>query len=184
MKRSIIISLVLLASVATKAQVSIGGKQSVEGISTILDFNSDADGNKVQGTGANSQGIILPAVGSAPVSLPSANNGTFIFDTSDMKVKMYEKGEWQPLSNEGDISNLKSNYSDETISRDQGAIIGSETSLAKGVLVLESSNKAMILPRISNPHKAVEGPYPGMICYDTISKSLAIFDGKVWNFWK
>jgi hypothetical protein len=55
---------------------------------------------------------------------------------------------------------------------------------AKGVLVLESADKAMILPKITNPHTTVKNPYPGMMCYDLTSKSLAVFDGANWNYWK
>ena len=42
----------------------------------------------------------------------------------------------------------------------------------------------MILPKVNQPEINVKSPYPGMICYDTASKTVAIFDGKVWNYWK
>ncbi len=66
----------------------------------------------------------------------------------------------------------------------EGVVIGGPASTADGVLVLESANKAMILPRINTPHLNVKNPYPGMMCYDTASKTLAVFDGSVWNYWK
>lgn len=173
MKKYIITSLVLFAAIAANGQVAIG-KEDINGSSTILDFYDGAN---------NFRGIILPAVQATPTSLSAANNGTFLFDVSEKKIKMYENGTWIDLSEEGDITNLEVNTSDEN-NQEQGVIIGSETSEAKGVLVLESTDKAMILPKISNPHETVKSPYPGMMCYDTVSKSLAIFDGKVWNYWK
>lgn len=172
------------------AQVSIGGKQSVEGNSTILDFNSTFDGKKAtDATANNTFGIILPSVASEPVitiqnqDVQSANNGTFVFDKSTKKVKMFENNKWRDLSETGSDSRIVSNNSDDT-SQNQGAIIGSATSSAKGVLVLESADKAMILPRIDKPHTSVKNPYAGMMCFDTASKTLAVFDGTNWNYWK
>ena len=173
MKKYILTSLVLFAAIAANGQVAIG-KEDINGSSTILDFYDGAD---------NFRGIILPAVESAPTDLTAANNGTFLFDTSDNKVKMFENEIWIDLSEEGDDTNLQINSSDEN-NQEQGVIIGSETSQAKGVLVLESADKALILPKIANPHTTVKSPYPGMMCYDTVSKSLAVFDGSVWNYWK
>lgn len=155
-------------------QVAIG-KENMNGNSTILDFN-DAAGN--------TNGIILPAVNDTSTALATIttnNNGTFLFDKSDNKVKMYENNGWIPLSDTGDSSEILVNTSTEV---GDGVIIGSQTTDAKGVLVLESANTAMILPKIANPHTSVKSPYPGMLCYDTVSKTMAVFDGKVWNYWK
>ncbi|MCA6065913.1 hypothetical protein JI747_001905 [Chryseobacterium sp. RG1] len=156
------------------AQVAVGGVQSVEGTSTILDFNN---------TPTNTNGIILSAVSSAPTSFTSSNNGTFLFDRADSKVKMFENNTWVDLTDTGSSTSITVNTSSES-SEPQGVIIGSNTSNATGVLVLESSNKALILPRIADPHLNVQKPYPGMICYDTVSKTLAAFDGINWSYWK
>lgn len=177
MKKNITTIFVILAVFTANAQISIGGKESVEGTSTILDFNDVA---------TNTMGIILPSVDNLTNSLASTtinNNGTFLFDKSTSKVKMYENNAWVDLSSAGNSSQIVANTSNESPSN-QGTIIGSETSNAKGVLVLESANKAMVLPKIANPHINVKSPYPGMMCYDTVSKSLALFDGSVWNYWK
>lgn len=151
-------------------QVAIG-KQEVEGNSTLLDFEN-----------LTTNGLILPAVNQFPEGLDrSTNGGTFLYDLADNKVKMYENGIWVDLSKSGNSSAILINTSTEV---GAGAIIGSDKTEAKGVLVLESETKAMILPRIYSPSEHVKGPYPGMICYDTASKSIAVFDGEVWNFWK
>lgn len=175
---------VLLVSMATlaNAQVSIGGKQEVEGTATLLDFNSPLTADTNSTTNNNTSGIILPAVEKESV-VTSPSNGTFIYDHEAKIVKMFENGSWVALSGEGNNSKIEVNTSPD-LNANQGAIIGSETSAAKGVLVLESSDKAMILPRIANPHTNVKSPYPGMMCYDTVRKSLALFDGTNWNYWK
>ncbi len=167
----IIIAIFSLASFAS-AQVAIG-KENINGTSTLLDFD-DAS--------TNFKGIILPALDATP-TLTSVNNGTFLFDKSDNKIKMYENGIWVALSDAGDSTQIETNNSVESASN-QGVIIGATSSSAIGVLVLESEDKALILPKISNAHTTVKNPYPGMICYDTVSKKLAIFDGNFWNYWK
>ncbi|WP_228431919.1 hypothetical protein [Chryseobacterium shigense] len=151
------------------AQVAIG-KETVDGNSTLLDFNN---------TAANTKGLILPATQGIPAGSPA--NGTFIFDTFDDQVKVYENNTWKALSDIGNGSAIVANTSDET---GNGVVMGTQAGSADGILVLESPDKAMILPKISSPHLNVKNPYPGMICYDTASKTFAVFDGTFWNYWK
>lgn len=164
---SIVVALVIFNF--SFAQVAIG-KQEVNGSSTVLDFNN------VTG---NTKGLILPAT--SGVATGSLVNGTFVFDVTDNKVKVYENDAWKPLSDAGSSSAVVANNSAEV---GKGVIIGASSSTADGVLVLESPDKAMILPQIAAPHINVKNPYPGMMCYDTASKTLAVFDGSVWNYWK
>lgn len=176
MKKTFYFIPILLISNFVFGQVGIG-KQSVNGNNTILDFEDSS---------SNTNGIILPSVNNtsnALASTPSNNNGTFLFDKSDSKVKFYENSIWKDLSNAGSSTQITANTSSES-SNSQGVIIGNSTSNAKGTLVLESTNKAVILPKVSNPHANVKNPYPGMMCYDTNSKSLAVYDGSVWSYWK
>lgn len=156
------------------AQVAIG-KNTVEGTNTLLDFNN---------TLTNTSGIILPALETSPLGLPTANNGTFIFDRTLKKVRMFENNSWVDLTDEGDETAIQLNTASDNTAVTTGVIVGSETSDANGVLILESTNKAMILPKINRPHENVKSPYAGMMCYDTESKSLAIFDGTNWSYWK
>ncbi len=169
MKKLIFSFIILGTAVTATAQVAIG-KNNVTGTSTLLDFES------------NFRGIILPAVSMTDVpALNENNNGTFLFDLDTQTVQMFENESWVPLSDEGDASAITVNPSAET---GEGAIIGAETTDAVGVLVLEASDKAMILPKVADPHLTVKSPYPGMICYDTASRTIAVFDGAVWNYWK
>lgn len=177
MKSKIIYSVVFCSlAFYASGQIAIG-KKSINGNSTILDFDD---------TAGSFRGIILPSVENTVNALASNatyNNGTFLFDKSDKKLKMYEAGNWKSLSEEGKIDDLIINDAAEN-KQGQGVIIGEKSSSAKGILVLESVDKAIILPKIDKPHETVNSPYPGMMCYDTESKSVAIFDGKVWNYWK
>lgn len=177
MKKFQYISVLLMGLGFTNAQVAIG-KTSVNGNSTILDFDSSA---------TNTNGIILPAIADKSTAIAATstnNNATFIFDKSDSRVKMYQNSTWIDLSDgEGDgtaVTNL-TNSSAET---GKGVVIGASSSNALGVLVLESSTKALILPQINNPATNVKSPFPGMMCYDTASLSLAVYDGVRWNYWK
>lgn len=167
--KNISIAVALILFNFSLAQVAIG-KQAVDGNSTVLDFNNAA---------GNTKGIILPAT--SGVATGSLVNGTFIFDTTDNKVKVYENDTWKPLSDAGSSSAVVVNTTAEL---GKGVVMGQPTSTADGVLVLEAPDKAMILPQIATPHLNVKNPYPGMMCYDTTSKTLAVFDGTVWNYWK
>jgi hypothetical protein len=51
-------------------------------------------------------------------------------------------------------------------------------------LVLESTSKALVLPKVANAETEIKSPAVGTMVYDLYSKSLAIFDGAKWNFWK
>lgn len=94
---------------------------------------------------------------------------------------MRQNNIWVDMTSPGDLSKITQNTSTEV---GNGVIIGSNTSSANGVLILEATDKALVLPKIASPQTNVRSPYPGMICYDTTSKSVAVFDGKVWNFWR
>lgn len=156
----------VITGVTTQAQTAIG-KRTVDGNSAILDFAS-----------GSTNGIILPAVTTLPAS-PA--NGTFLLDKNDRRVKMRQNGAWVNLSDQGSTSAIIANPATETANR---TVMGSRSSNADGVLVLESSDKALILPKINSPHLNVKSPYPGMMCYDTTSQSMAIFDGFAWSYWK
>ncbi|PWN63997.1 hypothetical protein [Chryseobacterium viscerum] len=167
--RNISIAAALIAFNSVFAQIAIG-KQTIDGNSTVLDFDNVA---------GNTKGLILPATSGLPTG--TLVNGTLIFDVTDNKVKVYENDTWKSWSDAGNSSAVIVNNSAES---GKGVIMGEAVSSADGVLVLESQDKAMILPKVATPHLNVKNPYPGMICYDTTSKTLAIFDGSVWNYWK
>lgn len=170
LNKTFLLMIFLMAIGFSKAQIAIG-KQSTEGNNTILDF----------GTGTTN-GIILPIVETLPTEGSAGlEGGTFLMDKNDLKLKMYDGTQWVALSDAGSISAVTFNTSAE---KGDGVIFGNNTTTAKGVLVLESTDKAMILPKVASPETNIKSPYPGTMCYDTTSKSVAIFDGLKWNYWK
>ncbi|CAD7797326.1 hypothetical protein CHRY9390_00150 [Chryseobacterium aquaeductus] len=171
----------------TNAQVAIG-KNSLGSASSILEFGGEtASDSNTDAETANFRGIILPGVTTSPVFPvvnPSTNNpqnGTFLYDTQLMKVRMFENGNWIDMTDTGTNAGLVSTVGTETGS---GVIIGSNTSAAQGVFILESSNTALNLPHIKDPANKVKSPYQGMMCYDTLGNCIAVFDGVNWSYWK
>lgn len=62
-------------------------------------------------------------------------------------------------------------------------VIGNETSTANGILVLESTTKAMVLPRVPS-YKDIVNPAPGMMVLTGVGeKTIAFFNGSQWSFW-
>lgn len=164
--------LICIIQYSVSAQVSIG-KEQTNGESTLLDFEEIN----------NTKGIIIPSVENfiQVKKGTTQENGIFIFDKTDAKVKVFENDLWKDLSTSGASTDVI-NYTTRT-DLGTGVIIGNENSNAEGVLILESDNMAMILPKINNPHNAVGNPYPGMICYDTETSALAVYNGQVWTYW-
>lgn len=159
------------------SQVAIG-KTSVSSASVSLEF------------GTGNRGMVLPWITST-ASVANVVNGTMIYDLTDKKVKIKYNTAWKDLS-----VNTEGTTIDPLTGIDGIAIqdAAQENTLAKvaigtltsdpGILVLEDKNKAMILPMVDSPHLNIINPAPGMIVYDTFNKQLAIYNGKVWSFWK
>lgn len=153
------------------AQLGIGVEVNSAG--RILDFEKSL---------TNTKGIILPIVENPPF-VGDIENGTFLFDASEMQVKVKEDNLWKKLTfNRGDLSLHKPNLGDEV---GGGVYLGDQVvNGPKGVLVLNAVDKALVLPHVFKPHENVKEPYPGMICFDTDSKSLFVFNGKYWSVWR
>ncbi|RXM39296.1 hypothetical protein BOQ62_12435 [Chryseobacterium sp. CH21] len=166
MKKTIILTLILAGLSSLKSQVGMG-KASVDG-DAILDFP------------VSTTGIILPIVEVLPTGA-AATNGTFLLDKTDLTIKMRSNDLWVPLSDAGNLTGTMPNTSAET---GGGVIIGATSSAAQGVLVLESISKALVLPKVNDPVANMKSPIAGTICYDTVSKTMAVFDGVRWSFWK
>ncbi len=159
------------------AQVAIG-KASVSSPSVSLEFGT---GNK---------GILLPWV-TGVSTVTGAVNGTLVYNTTDKKVYVKYASGWKDLSVDAtgttvdpitsvDGLTLQNSLDDLNTAK---VSIGTPTS-TPGILVLEDTNKAMVLPKVASPHLNIVNPSPGMIVYDTTKKQLAVFNGTVWSFWK
>lgn len=166
------------------AQVIIGDTSgtATNKTSVLLEFANT--GNK---------GIILPYVKNKPAT---PTEGTIILDASvptAARIKYYNgvigansPDGWQDLSGQdADLSTVLIDQPNNTELSNSKAIIGAETSSADGVLVLESTTKAMVLPIVSDVNN-VPSPSPGMMVYvnKAGSKRLAVYNGNKWSFWK
>ena len=158
--------------VALIGSISFGqlaiGIPNVTNNSVILEFGND--GNK---------GLILPYT---EAEIANAPNGTFIFDTSVNRVKVRIANNWVDLSNQNGASNL-ADQNVHTENSESGIVIGANTSNADGVLVLDATDQAMVLPIVDN-FTDIVNPSPGMIVYVRTNKRLAVFNGTKWTFWK
>lgn len=170
MKKIILFVLMVCTSSLLMAQVAIK-RQDVSSVSAILDFATNT-----------TDGIVLPAVSSA--ASVSAVNGMILFDRNDERLKYYQNGNWVMLSDTGDASKATAvNPSMENLN--SGAVIapdGGEPNDVLGVLELRSNSKAMVLPKVADPHINIPSPIAGTMVYDTVSQSVALFDGLAWNY--
>jgi len=197
MKNILIITFTAVSGVLL-SQVAIG-KGNLSGIGTTAVANPSISlefGDYITGEG---KGLIVPWVSSA-ANVTGAVPGTVIFDTSDKKMKYKKDGaDWFELSkNEtaivGNTQNFDTTGVVNTSLQDGIGVVenpGAKTSIGipkipaiPGILVLEDDNKAMILPKVPSPHLNIVNPEPGLMVYDTDTQYLAVFNGKVWNFWK
>ncbi|WP_419870685.1 hypothetical protein [Chryseobacterium sp. CT-SW4] len=157
-----------LISAFLSAQVAIG-KSVLESSSSSIEF------------GDENRGIVLPWV-TDTTSVQNAVNGTLIYDTSDHKVKAYENNAWVDLS--VDTTGTADTALQDPLNENTDAKVAIGTPTATpGILVLEDDDKAMILPKVADPHLNIIAPAPGMMVYDTNKKLLAVFNGSVWTFW-
>jgi hypothetical protein len=106
-------------------------------------------------TGQN-KGIILPMVESLPTG-SGATNGTFLIDRTDGRVKVKQNGVWLNLTRTANLTSATYDFNSSADTAD-GVIIGATSSVASGVLVLESTNKALMLPRVVSPHLNIKKP--------------------------
>ena len=185
MKNILILSALVLSN-CTFAQLAIG-KQTLSNTAVSLEF-----GNYVAGQG---KGLIVPYV-TAQNNVTNAELGTVIFDSSD-RIMKYRKsdGTWFHLSKNETVTVggqqnfdttgiVNTSIQNPLVDKPNAKVSMGYPTNTPGILVLEDNNKAMILPKVPSPHLNVINPEPGLMVYDTDSKMLAVFNGKVWSFWK
>ena len=175
-----IASIFLLGSIAlSNAQVIIGDAAgtATNKTSVLLEF--------AKGSGTGNRGIVLPYV----TTYPPATGGTIILDATDAtkaRVRFYNDTEWKDLSGQdATVSSALTIQTPATESTTAKAIIGAQTSAADGVLVLESTTRAMVLPQVANVQDILK-PAPGMMVYinKAGAKRLAVYNGSKWSYWK
>lgn len=171
--------LLFVYSISIHSQVAIG-KNSITNASVSLEFGNIAGDTSTQ------RGIILPWSNSTTaVENAGVVTGTLIYDTSDKKVKYYKDTYGTPIwfdlsPNSGSVdTSLQSSLTDNPEAK---VSIGNPTS-TPGILVLEDTTKAMILPLVDK-YSSVVNPTPGMMVYDLSNDMFCVFNGTVWSFWK
>lgn len=168
MKNIVFVILILVSGLTANAQMAIG-KHQVDG-SGIVDFS----------TGGVS-GIVLPWVTTIPTGT-SLSPGMLIYNAIEKKVMYYNGTAWVDLSiNAGTVNLTEQNAIPEVAG---GTVVGALSSPVKGILVLETTDKALILPKTSSPHLNIVNPMAGTICYDTTKKMMCVYNGNEWSFWK
>lgn len=113
-------------------------------------------------------------------------NATFILDATVKKVKVFTAGSWKDLSegagNENSVEmTLQSAFTENT---DAKVVIGDPETAPNGILVLESATKALVMPKVEDPHLNIAAPAPGMMVYDPVKNLLCVYNGTQWSYWK
>ena len=170
--KNIFLIFLLFLSIAINAQIAIG-KKAISNNSVSLEFGNE------------NRGLILPWVSTAN-NVTGAVDGTIIFDTQDKKIKVKSNGSWidYTAATNGAVDVSRQ---DKLVENTNSKVkIGNNISddATPGILVLTDNDKAMILPKVANPHLNIINPSAGMIVYDTINHQLVTFNGTVWSFWK
>lgn len=178
MKKLIITFFVLIMGFYTTNAQLVFGKDNASSPSVSLEF---AD--------TEAKGLLLPWVDNT-LSLIEAPNGTLIYDASEKTVKAKHNGGWMDLSVDKTGTTIDPNtgidgleiQEDLTENPSAKVSIGNENGTV-GILVLEDTDKAMVLPKVNDTDDIIN-PSPGMMVFVTSTNMLAVFNGSVWSFWK
>ncbi|WBV61853.1 hypothetical protein PFY12_06940 [Chryseobacterium camelliae] len=177
--KKLIISTLILFSVQAFSQVIIGdgAGTATNKTSVLLEFAN-----------SNNKGIVLPYVKTVPAA-SATNQGAILLDVSTAtaaRIKYSNGTSWIDLSGrDGDVTAALADQ--PTTAEDTAAkmVIGTVTSSTPdGVLVLESTTKAMVLPIVTDVNN-IPSPSPGMMVYvnKADAKRLAVYNGSIWAFW-
>ncbi|PZU79767.1 MAG: hypothetical protein DI529_17260 [Chryseobacterium sp.] len=134
---------------------------------------------------AENRGIILPYI-TDKTGINTA--GSIILNATTptaAKVEYYNGTSWVDLSVQ--TANVSSYLGIQPVAKENTnakTIIGSTTSSADGIMVLESTTKAMVLPIVSS-YQNIVNPAPGMMVLVNNGgiKTLAVYNGNQWSFW-
>jgi len=176
MKKIFLVLIVLTFKSSLLAQVIFGDAVGTasDKTSVLMEFANSGD-----------RGLILPYItDKSAITTP----GSIILDASTStaaKVKYYTGTVWVDLSVQP--SNVSSYLGIQPVAKENSSakvIIGSNTSAADGILVLESATKAMVLP-ITSSYQNIINPAPGTMTLINNGgiKTLAVYNGEQWSFW-
>ena len=176
MKKILLLPLFIFLINTVSAQVIFGDNvgTAANKTSVLMEFSN-----------AGNRGIILPYVtDKTGITTP----GSIILNATTptaAKVEYYNGTTWVDLSVL--TANVSSFLGIQPAAKENAnakMIIGSATSTADGILVLESATKAMVLPIVSS-YQDIVNPAPGMMALVNNGgiKTLAVYNGSQWSFW-
>ncbi|MBB6371310.1 hypothetical protein [Chryseobacterium shigense] len=163
-KYIIILNLALFISFFShmNAQVAIG-KTSVNG-SGILDFGTSVS--------------TIRTIVMNPINLPTCNatvKGAIASNAATGQLATCNGTAW---TNNGSTS---SSVTVSGTDAGNGVILGNPATTASGALILESTDKALILPKYAYPDLQVKIPTRGALVYDTTRKAVVYYNGTAWQ---
>jgi hypothetical protein len=164
MKKNIILNLALVFSffIQVPAQVAIG-KTSISG-SGILDFGTSASTIRT---------IVIN-----PINLPTCNASTLGAIASNASTGQFSTCNGTTWTNNGTVS---SSVTVSGTDSGNGVILGATSSSTSGALILEATDKALILPKYSYPDLQIKIPTRGALVYDTTRKAVVYYNGSAWQ---
>ena len=184
--KNIFTVIVLAAITSVNAQVIIG-----DAVGTVLPV-ANKTSVLLEFANTSNKGIIVPYITPTLPTGTAQVGGSIILDATtpaNARMKFYAGTDgWKDLSGQGANLTTPVNYlaaQPSGVTETGKSVIGAQSSMADGVLVLESNTKAMVLPIVANTDQIIK-PSPGMMVYvkKTGAKRLAVFNGAKWSFWK
>lgn len=176
MKNHLFGLILLFCNISIFGQVIFGDNvgTAIDKTSVLMEFSN-----------AGNRGLILPYItDKTGLTTP----GSIILNATTptaAKVEYYNGTTWVDLSVQS--ANVSSFLGVQPVAKENASakmVIGSSTSAADGILVLESSTKAMLLPVVSS-YQDIVNPAPGMMVLVNNGgiKTLAVYNGNQWSFW-
>ncbi|MDP5101211.1 MAG: hypothetical protein NWQ09_07790 [Nonlabens sp.] len=136
----------------------------------LIGISSTSDPSAALQFGSEPRGIYLQ-----PVTLPlSPNAGTIVFDDATGSLRYYNGTVWSAVK-PGGVANTVTDFA-----TDSKVIIDASNSDASGIFIVESTTKAMVLPKSARGELNIKNPTPGLMYYDTINNSVMVYNGNVW----
>ena len=164
--KTIIIIGILFASLTMSAQIGVD-KATGFGASALLEFGNEA------------RGIRLMPVTDATTLTASA--GTIVFDGTTGSFRYYNGTVWSSVVTGGCAPCGAPTVADDS---NQGVILGENTSVAQGVLILgkdTGETKGLVLPNVNLAEAKIPSPPIGLMVYDTSSETVKVYNGVVWT---
>ncbi len=186
--KNIFFALFLAGAGFAQAQVIIGDNIGTAAVKTSVLLEFAKNQNK---------GLIVPYVRTLPFT---PTRGTILLDASNAanaRLKFYNGNATTGTAGYVDLSGQPGNVTTVLATQPMGGteVATSRTVIStnaynpvgfpEGVVVLNSSTQAMVLPTVSDVQNILK-PSPGMMVYVNKqgAKRLAVYNGSKWSFWQ